>query len=239
MGSYAQSAALYDLLYSGIKDYEAEAARLVETIGKAPIVVRRVLDVGCGTGRHAQVLARAGLAVDGLDNEPAFVRLAQERNPTGRFRVADMADFEVEEPYDAVLCLFGAIGYARHRDGMRSTIECLGAAVRDGGLVIVEPWFEPGGLQDGHVTVTSAVGDGMVVARVSRVRVSPETSRLEFEYLVGRPEGIEHWAEVHELGLFPRHEIEDAFRGAALDVAWDPQGLVGRGMYVASKRRTA
>lgn len=235
MGSYALSAEYYDLLYGGNKDYEAEAGRLAAILGASPGTVRRVLDVGCGTGRHAAALARAGFEVDGLDSEPAFVRLAGQRHPAGRFAVGDMSAFEVSEPYDAALCLFGSIGYALDEARLRTTIGCLAGAVRHGGLVVIEPWFEPGRLEDGHVTVASATGEQLVVSRVSRVVLSGDVSRLEFEYVVGRPNGITRFSEVHELGLFPRSLMEDACRQAGLRVTYDPQGLIGRGLYLAAR----
>lgn len=70
MGSYAQASEYYDPLYSEFKDYRAEARKLVEIFGRARLSVRRALDVGCGTGRHAEALGCAGVLVDGIDVEP-------------------------------------------------------------------------------------------------------------------------------------------------------------------------
>jgi hypothetical protein len=60
-------------------------------------------------------------------------------------------------------------------------------------------------------------------------------SRLEFEYLVARPSGIERLSETHRLGLFPRSVMIDAFERAGLRVTHDEEGLMGRGLYVATK----
>ena len=73
---------LYDLSYSGFKDYPAEAARLAGVIRQLHPTAHRVLDVACGTAEHARLLPAAhGFAVDGLDLEPAFVRIAQGKLP--------------------------------------------------------------------------------------------------------------------------------------------------------------
>jgi len=235
MGSYSQAAQFYDLLYAEIKDYEADTGRLLTLFEAAVSPVGRVLDVGCGTGRQAQLLRESGMEVDGLDLEPGFIEIAQDRNPAGAFRVGDMTDFEVSEPYDAVLCLFGSVGYALDELGLRATIGCLARAVRAGGIVVLEPWFEPGAMTDGHVTMHSAEGDGVHVCRMSRTSIRGDISRLEFEYMVGRSGGIERLSEVHELGLFSGPVIEDAFREAGLEVRYDSEGLMGRGIYLASK----
>ncbi len=235
MSSYARAAALYDVLYGEFKDYRAEAVRLLEIFEGAAFPVRTVLDVGCGTGMHARFLADSGLTVDGLDLDPDFVLIAQKRNPDGRFRVGDMTSFEVARRYDAVLCLFGAIGHVVEEDRLRAAARHMAEAVRPGGLLVVEPWFEPGAMEDGFVTLQTARTDEVAVCRMSRTSIRGGVSRLDFEYLVGRPGGIERFSEVHELGLFPRALMEEALREAGLDVTHDAEGLIGRGLYVGRR----
>lgn len=213
MGSYSQAAEFYDLLYSEIKDYGTETARLLEIFGSAQIPVSRVLDVGCGTGKHSQLLSETGLDVDGLDLEPEFVRIAQKRNPAGSFSVGDMTAFEVSQPYDAVTCLFGSIGYAVDDARLRRAVTCLGRAVRRGGLVILEPWFEPGTMEDGYVTMHSARDEGLVVCRVSRTSIVGTVSRLEFHYLIARPSAIEHRSECTSWACSRVRQLKTRFNG--------------------------
>ncbi|EMC94746.1 hypothetical protein BAUCODRAFT_35999 [Baudoinia panamericana UAMH 10762] len=67
----------------------------------------QALDVGCGTGVPiAQMLARAGLKVVGIDISPKMVSLAAERVKEGSFIVADLAHWEPDTPFDAVLVMF-------------------------------------------------------------------------------------------------------------------------------------
>ena len=60
-------------------------------------------------------------------------------------------------------------------------------------------------------------------------------SLLAFEYLVGTAKGIEHLTEQHEFGLFSHEEYTNAFKRAGLDVTHDPEGIFGRGLYIATK----
>lgn len=61
-----------------------------------------------------------------------------------------------------------------------------------------------------------------------------ELSVLSFYFMVGGAAGVEQWEEHHELGLFTRGQMMEAFRGAGLEVVeHDPHGLTGRGLYVA------
>jgi hypothetical protein len=55
-------------------------------------------------------------------------------------------------------------------------------------------------------------------------------------YLRATPDGIEHYSERLELGLFTRDEMTHAFESANMDVRYDDEGLMGRGLYIAHHR---
>jgi hypothetical protein len=96
-----------------------------------------------------------------------------------------------------------------------------------------EPWLTPEAVRPGHVSVHTAESDSLTVCGMSHMEVDGRVSRVHFEYLIGRPEGIRHVSEVHELGLFTIAELLDCFRSAGFSVDHDPAGLMGRGLYVA------
>ncbi len=232
MAHYAEAAEYYDLLYRTQKDYAAEARLLTWVIQSRNPEARTLLDVGCGTGAHARALIDAGFAVDGVDLEPAFVRIAAEKCPEGRFRVADMLLLESDRRYDVVTCLFSAIGYVRTAEGLQEAVRRMGTLLAPGGTLLVDPWFEPGQLTHGRITTLVAEGEGHSVCRMSRTVVEGRMSRLEFEYLVGRESGVERRSELHELGLFTQGEMEEAFSRAGLAVERQSGALRTRGLYV-------
>lgn len=236
---FSESAEFYDAIYSRLKDYRAESQRLAELIRSRRPDATRLLDVACGTGEHARFLATLGFQVDGIDREAAFVKLAQAKNPDGRFSQADMADFDLGSRYDVVTCLFSSIGYAKTVAKLRRTLKSCARHIEAAGLVIVEPWFQPGEMTDGAIYLQTAEQLDLKVCRMSHTEVRGPISRLQFEYLVGRPGGLRRASEVHELGLFSRAEMQEAFRRAGLAVAYDSEGLSGRGLYVGQARAGA
>lgn len=236
----SESADVYDLLYTTVKDYAAESARIAELIRERAPGARSLLDVACGTGRHARWLAeRHGFYVDGLDLQPDFVRIAQRNLPAGRVVQADMTSFDLERHYDAIICLFSAIGYVRTLENVTRTLARFRAHLADGGVVIVEPWFPPGVLQPGRIFATCAEREGLAVCRMGRTEVDGRTSRLHFEYLIGRGGIIERASETHELGLFTTDEMAGCFRAAGFVPEHDPVGIDQRGLFIASIGRNA
>jgi SAM-dependent methyltransferase len=227
------SAEFYDLIYATFKDYRTEASRIASLLRRLNPECTALLDVACGTGEHARLLADAGFIVDGLDLDAAFVRIAQQKHPSGRFFEADMAEFRLPYRYDAVMCLFSSIGYLRTLDRVIGALTCFRQHLAPGGVIVVEPWFAPGVLEHGRVAENTGEADGIRVTRSSRVEVAGRLSRLRFDYEITDGSGTRCAREVHELGLFTTPELLEAFQQAGLEANYDPNGLADRGLYVA------
>jgi len=227
------SAEYYDLIYSSFKDYPAEARNVAALLRKIHPRCHSILDVACGTGEHARLLAADGFAVDGVDLEPAFVSIARQKHPAGRFFEADMSDFHLPQRYDAVLSLFSSIGYLKTLERVTAALRCFREHLAGGGFILVEPWFPPGVLKPGHLSVKTAEANGVKVTRTSRVEVEDRVSRILFEYEIDDQGTNRHASEVHELGLLTTDEMISAFQSAGLQVTHDPKGLTDRGMFVA------
>ena len=93
---FTESAELYDLIYSTIRNYAAEAEQIATLLRATHPNCRTILDVACGTGEHARLLVgKFGYEVDGLDLNPDFVRIARSKLPGVQFLEADMAAFQL------------------------------------------------------------------------------------------------------------------------------------------------
>jgi len=232
---FSQAPEFYDLIYGAFKDYAAEARTIAALVRRHAPHARTVLDVACGTGEHARHLQHDhGYTVHGLDIEPAFVELARAKVPSARFTEGDMAAFHLGARFDVVLCLFSSIGYLCDIERVERALACFREHLEPGGLAVVEPWFTPDAWHPGRVYVHSADSGGRHVVRMSRSTVEGHVSKLLFHYLLGGPDGIEHRVEHHALGLFTREEMTAAFARAGFgDVQYDPEGLTGRGLYLA------
>lgn len=225
------NATFYDALYA-FKDYRAEAARLREIIAQrgsgAP---RTLLDVACGTGQHIAQL-RESFSCTGLDLDPEMLALARQRNPGVPFEAGDLAAFDLGRRFDVVTCLFGSIGYARTVERLERAVQCMADHLAPGGLLLLEPWLDAESFRPGTVHASLVEGDGFKVTRMLVGHREDEVSRLEMHYLVAQGERIEHEVEQHLLGLFTTKQYRGALEAAGLQVAFEPEGLSDRGLYV-------
>jgi SAM-dependent methyltransferase len=96
-----------------MKATPAEVDQLLELLGL--IDGAKILDLGCGTGRHSLELARRGFQVTGVDRTASFLRFARDVAESEgldiEFEKADMRSFRRAEAFDCVLSLFTSFGY--------------------------------------------------------------------------------------------------------------------------------
>ena len=230
---FTKSQAFYEAIYDARgKDYAAESAWLRAAITAANPRAKRILDVACGTGAHLRYLRRR-FEVAGVDADPAMIAIAQERLSDVPLRVARMQDLTVEAPFDALICLFGSIGYVRDEDELRTTIAHFAGAVGSGGLVIVEPWLHPDDWRDGSIDASFVDQPNLKIARISTSERYETTSVIRYEYLVGETTGVSGFSETHRLQLFTDGQYLAAFEAAGLHPRNERSDLFSRGLYIA------
>ena len=131
--------------YTHVYDHrdETEAERVVDLIERevAPSPRAHILDIGCGRGRHARVLARRGYHVTGLDLSEEAVAAARSRTADNgladhvSFQVGDMRTPVCDGCADGVVNLFTSFGYFDTDAENERALDAMATALRPGG------WF--------------------------------------------------------------------------------------------------
>ena len=235
MGAYeALHARWYDALYAD-KPYEDEAAFVDRALGEPG---GRLLDVACGTGRHAAAFARRGYDVTGIDLNDGLLEHARASVPEARFIAADMRALDLGETFDAVTCLFDAIGYPLTNDGVSAALRSIARHLRPQGRFAVEFLHAPAMLHGARPVGVRRLdlGGGDTLLRVAETTLdeAASTMRVAYELIELRADGgYERSEEVQGNRFFGVEEMRALMTGAGLVVeamiaAYADEPAIGR-----------
>jgi daunosaminyl-N,N-dimethyltransferase/N-dimethyltransferase len=236
-GMYGRRAEYYDRIYHW-KDYAAEASRLRELLAAGGVGDgARVLEAACGTGAYLRHL-RQWYEVQGFDLSEGMLEVARRKLPEVPLFQADMTDFAVQQPFDALLCLFSSIGYVYPEERLRRAARAFARALRPGGVLIVEPWLTQAAYRPGHLTMHTYDSPELKLCRAIVGKQEGELAVLDFHWLALRAGAgdVEHFVDRHSMWLCPTETLLDAFGEAGFEARWEPKGLMPeRGLIVGRK----
>jgi SAM-dependent methyltransferase len=141
-GNYSK---YYDILYKE-KDYLAEVEFIDSLIKQyAPGKVKTIVDMGCGTGGHALLLAEKGYSVTGIDRSEDMLSIAKAKKtkiPVDFFK-ADIRDFNLNKKFDAIVSMFAVMSYQTTNEDFEKALLSASRHLKPGGLFIFDVWFGP------------------------------------------------------------------------------------------------
>lgn len=216
-GNFDAYSAYYDAIYRD-KDYAAEAEFVRGLMSRHGIEGGDLLELGCGTGRHAECFARMGFKVQGLDMSPGMIVSAKNRVPpdlAGRlsFQVADVRVVRVPRKFDAVLSLFHVLSYQTDNEDLLSVMKTAAVHLRPGGIFVFDIWYGPAVLTERPSVRVKRMEDGQVgIVRLAEPAMHANRNVVDVNYTVwvkdkhGR--GVIDFAECHPMRYLFLPELE-------------------------------
>jgi SAM-dependent methyltransferase len=168
----------YNLLYYD-KDYRSEVNyidSLIKTYEKNRS--SSILDLGCGTGIHANMLAEIGYKVHGKDISSEMIDIAKKtfNRKELKFEIGDIRSFETEDKYDVVLSLFHVMSYQTSNEDLINALKCVKKSMKPSGVFIFDSWYGPAVLNIKPGPTTKNLEDDRL--KVKRV-ATPELDQMK------------------------------------------------------------
>ncbi|MFO1463664.1 MAG: class I SAM-dependent methyltransferase [bacterium] len=207
----AEYAAYYDATTAHLQD-AAEAAGLaarIESYGGGGY--RTILDVGCGTGRHARLLADMGYRVVGLDPSLAMIRKAEAAGGRVTYRCGRIEE-SWDQKFDFAYSLGHVPNYLPDEAALTDFLGGVRRVLRSGGAYYFECWNPLAILKEAPKPVLRFFSDGKrhmrreVIPDLSGI---PETLSLRYRMEIPRSGegGMQVMERVHFLRLFSQSEL--------------------------------
>ena len=129
-----------------VERFRQMAAAGADLVGEARTIdamaprAATILDAGCGPGRHAGYLHRAGHTVVGVDLDPVLIAAAEEDEPGPRYLVGDLSELtlpaDVPSSYDLVYSAGNVLAFLA-ADERRPALSTLASLLKPDGRIVV------------------------------------------------------------------------------------------------------
>lgn len=209
---------IYDALYSN-KNYAGECALLARIFNEyAQRPIRTVLDIGCGTGGHAHLLASKGYEMTGIDISAAMLEQAMQKPAIApiRFVQGDMRHFSLGQSFDAAIIMFSALGYQHLDTDVLSALGAASAHLQTGGILIFDVWNSPAVIRHGTSPSTKvAMIDGKLYTRHGNCRMQGGDLCV-VDYTINSEHGATLFSEQHVMRHFHAEFLQAALRASGL-----------------------
>ena len=223
-------AARYDLIYAD-KPYRREARFIADRVSqlRGGADPGSLMDVACGTGRHALELAAMGWHVTGVDYNPELLERARESAATRGLEVAfveqDMRELDVDgRPFDVVTCLFDSIGYGLEDEAIVKALRGMAKHLTPEGVLAVE--FLHGAAVVRHHSPVKVrrfpTPGGDLIVRISETELDRPNQLIHVSYELIELEqdggGYERATETQSNRFFSPVQMRGLMTRASLDV---------------------
>lgn len=190
MAVFKHYAQYYNLLYKD-KDYQAEVSYILSLIRQYKPDAKTILDLGCGTGHHACLLAEQGFEIVGVDFSESMISLAQLRKKQLSsdiavrtcFQQSDIRHVDLNRQFDVIVSLFHVFSYLTTNEDLKQGFQTVYKHLKSEGLFLFDFWYGPAVLKQQPEVRTKHLSDETIdVERCARPEINYNENYVDVNY---------------------------------------------------------
>jgi 2-polyprenyl-3-methyl-5-hydroxy-6-metoxy-1,4-benzoquinol methylase len=206
---------VYDSLYQN-KDYQKECDFIEEIFKKRDKTIKTILDLGCGTGWHALILAKRGYKVTGIDQSEDMLKTAKDKADSAGLKIdfhrSSIQDLKLTKRFDAVISMFAVMGYQTINEDLALACNKAKHYLKQGGSFIFDAWNGLAVAADPPAQVVKDLCDrDERIIRITSPNIDmiSHTVDVNFKVLVLKKDKlISETEETHKMRFFYPQEIK-------------------------------
>ncbi len=216
---FAGAAEFYDLLYAD-KDYAGEAAFVAKRLREQRPGARTLLDLGCGTGRHAAAFAALDFEILGIDRSAAMLERAPQIDGVA-YAQGDVTSYDAGRTFDAVVSLFHVASYQVTEEALDAMFKTVRRHLAGDGVALFDFWYGPAVLADPPVAREKRLESGnLVLSRRATPEHQLDASRVDVHYTFVAEDGdagtVREFEETHAMRYLFEDELTALLEAAGL-----------------------
>jgi len=206
---YTKLAKYYDYLAPSTTKEECDFLdEIFNRFGDGKIL--KILDLGCGTGRHASLLQEMGYKVVGIDLTTPMLKVAKEKSPESTFIKMDFCSPKFnKDSFDASICMWSTIGYILDKEKFKEFIKNVSRVTKK--ILVLSStnheadYFQPNEI----IEKTVRIPDGKIKTKIGRSYDNKTGIRKEkYKYCIVEKGKVINFLDKNELRLWKVDEIK-------------------------------
>jgi SAM-dependent methyltransferase len=200
----------YDLLYKD-KDYNAESQYINNLLKQFNIRGKRILELGSGTGKHANILTRYGYEIVGVERSVEMVSKAKQDK---KFKcvIGDITEIALNKKFDAVLSLFHVVSYLTTNESLKALFKNTYDHLIKNGLFIFDVWYSPSVIfNQPEVRVKKIADKEIEIMRIAEPEIFENLNEVKVNYTIyttnKETKAIDKIEETHSMRHFSIPEL--------------------------------
>lgn len=216
----------YNAFYQD-KDYRMETQQVDILLKRYGNNIKKIINFGCGTGKHDIELSRMGYQCTGIDISSMMIEIAKQNAENLKehinFSVADIRTYKEKKQYDSVISLFHVMSYQTDNNDILSAFQSARNALNSGGIFLFDVWYGPGVLSDKPaVRIKEVQDDNYRLIRIARPVMDDKRNAVDVCYEVlaidKKTNETKTIEEVHHMRYFFRPELEFYLRESGFEL---------------------
>jgi SAM-dependent methyltransferase len=213
-------AKVYDILYQD-KDYESECDILEDIFRRyRKNNIKSILDLGCGTGNHAFLLAKRGYDITGVDRSSEMIENSKRKAQTESisraqhipsFLQGDISKLDLARKFDAVLMMFAVLGYQLTNREVLAALQTVRRHLKTDGLFVCDIWYGPAVLAirpDDRIKVVQTSNGKIIRTASGSLDIHRHLARIHYRiWEIKESQVVNEDEEIHQMRYFFPQEL--------------------------------
>ena len=201
----------YNLFYES-KDYQSEAKYIHKKIQEYKKNSNSILELGCGTGKHAINLTKFGYKILGIEKSKSMLKKVIKAKNL-EFQQGDIREIKLQSKFDCVISLFHVMSYQIDNESLISVFRTAFNNLKKDGLFLFDFWFAPAVIHQKPMVRTKTLSTkNNTICRIAepellldKNQVNVKYTYLDFDHYT---KNFKTMNELHQIRYFSIPELE-------------------------------